>query len=68
MSNQLRVEVCVRGRLAGDLLALMGSLETRVAPRHTVVSLACHDSTDLVGVLRALERAGVEVDRVTTRG
>ena len=66
MSGGLRVEVSVRGRLSGDLLTMVGALEPRVVPRHSVVTLPRDPRTDLVGVLHALERAGVEVERVTT--
>lgn len=66
MSGELRVEVCVRGRLAGDLLHMVELLEPRIVPRHTVITLGGPGGPDLVGVLHALERAGVEVERVTT--
>lgn len=66
MSAGLRVEVSVRGHLAGDLIAMVESLEPRVVPRHTVITLARGDGRNLVSVLHALERAGVEVERVTT--
>lgn len=66
MSDGLRVEVHVRGCLGGDLLAMVAGMEPRVVPRHTVLTVGRDAGHDLVGVLHALERAGIELDRVTT--
>jgi hypothetical protein len=66
MSDELRVEVRVRGCLGGDLLAMVAGMKPRVVPRHTVLAFGRDAGHDLVGVLHALERAGVELDRVTT--
>lgn len=67
MSEGVRVEVHVRGCLGGDLLAMVAGLEPRVVPRHTVLTVARDSGHDLVGVLHALERAGIELERVTTQ-
>ena len=37
-----------------------------MVPRHTVLTVGSDAGHDLVGVLHALERAGIELDRVTT--
>ena len=66
MSDGIRVEVRVRGCLGGDLLDLVRGLDPRVVPRHTVLTGRSGDPHDLVGLLHALERAGVELERVTT--
>lgn len=66
MSDEVRVEVHVRGCLGGDLLAMVAGLDPRVLPRHTVLTVGHDDGHDLVGVLHALERAGIELDHVTT--
>ena len=66
MSDGIRVEVTVRGCLAGDLLAMVAGLDPRVVPRHTVLTLCGEARPDLVTVLHALERAGIELERVTT--
>ncbi len=66
MSDGVRVEVHVRGRLGGDLLAMVADLDPRVLPRHTVITLSRDNRHDLLGVLRALERDGIELERVTT--
>lgn len=69
MSGGARVEVHVQGRIGGDLLAMMDALHPRVEPRHTVITVARDGAgTDLVSVLWALQRAGIELDRVTVRG
>lgn len=65
MSDGIRVEVTVRGCLGGDLLAMMRDLAPRTRPRHTVITLDADQGRDLVGLLHALERAGVELERVT---
>ena len=66
MSDPVRVEVHVRGALGGDLLAMVAELDPRVVPRHTVLTVPHDSGYDLVGVLHALERAGIELERVTT--
>jgi hypothetical protein len=64
MSDDVRVEVHVSGCLGGDLLEMVASLDPRVVPRHTVLAVEGDGGRDLVGVLHALERAGIELDRV----
>ena len=76
MSDQLHVEVRVRGRLGGDLLALVGDLHPRSVPRHTVLTVGSHSggdgdgggagpgAGDLARLLTALHRAGIELERV----
>ena len=66
MSDAVRVEVRVRGCLGGDLLAMVAALEPRVVPRHTVLTVGRDAGHDLVAVLHALERAGIELEHVTT--
>lgn len=78
MSGQLHVEVRVRGRLGGDLLALVDDLGPRVVPRHTVLTIGIGgggdgadqgpDAGDLARLLTALDRAGVELERVLPLG
>lgn len=78
MSEQLHVEVRVRGRLGGDLLALVDDLDPRAVPRHTVLTVAGHgggrgggagpDAGGLARLLTALDRAGVELERVLPHG
>ena len=65
MSDGIRVEVQVHGCLGGDLLAMVGDLDPRVVPRHTALTVEAAHGHDLVGVLHALERADIELDRVT---
>jgi hypothetical protein len=68
MSGGDRVEVHVQGRVGGDLLAMLDALHPRVEPRHTVITVARDAAgADLVGVLWALQRAGIELERVTVR-
>lgn len=66
MSDGVRVEVRVRGRLGGDLLAMVAGLDPRVVPRHTVLTMGVDEGHDLVAVLHALEQAGIELERVST--
>jgi len=66
MGDGIRVEVHVRGCLGGDLLDLVQGLDPRVVPRHTVLTGRSGDPHDLVGLLHVLERAGVELERVST--
>ena len=79
MSEHLHVEVRVRGRLGGDLLALVDDLGPRVVPRHTVLTVGSGgsggdgggegpDAGGLTRLLTALDRAGVELDRVLPLG
>lgn len=76
MSALLRVEVRVRGLLAGDLLALVDDLDPRAVPRHTVLTVGAGregdddgpDAVRLTRLLAALHRAGVELERVLPRG
>ena len=76
MSALLRVEVRVRGLLAGDLLALVDDLDPRAVPRHTVLTVGAGregdddgpDAVHLTLLLAALHRAGVELERVLPRG
>jgi hypothetical protein len=78
VSEPLHVEVRVRGRLAGDLLALVDDLGPRVVPRHTVLTVGSDgadeggdegpDAGGLTRLLTALDRAGVELDRVLPLG
>jgi hypothetical protein len=74
VSTQLRVEVRVRGRLAGDLLALVDDLDPRAVPRHTVLTVGGDgrgdgpDAACLTRLLTGLHRAGVELERVLPRG
>lgn len=69
MSTGVRVEVHVRGHLGGDLLAMVEDLNPQVVPRHTVFTVRPDAGPhDLVGVLHALERAGIELDRVEVAG
>ncbi|HYN67301.1 MAG TPA: hypothetical protein VES93_10460 [Ornithinibacter sp.] len=64
MNDGLRVEVHVTGCLGGDLLEMVASLDPRLVPRHTVLAMGGEGGRDLAGVLHALERAGIELDRV----
>ena len=64
MRDGIRVEVHVHGCLGGDLLAMVGGLDPRVVPRHTAFTVDADLGRDLVGVLHALERAGIDLDRV----
>jgi len=66
MSDELHVEVQVRGRLGGDLLAMVCGMHAREVPAHTVVTAVRDGGHDLVGLLHALERAGVELERATS--
>ena len=67
MSDELRVEVHVRGCLGGDLLAMVAGLDPRVVPRHTVLTVGTATPvTTWSACCTPLERAGVELERVTT--
>ena len=68
MSDGVRVEVRVRGRLGGDLLAMVAALDPRVVPRHTVLTVAGDDvGGSLVGVVQAVDRAGFELEEVISQ-
>ena len=55
----------LRGYLR-DAVGMVAGMEPRVVPRHTVLTVGRDAGHDLVGVLHALERAGIELERVTT--
>lgn len=76
MNGPLHVEVRVRGRLGGDVLALVDDLQPRTVGRHTVLTVDAAgpvegdgpDPAGLTRLLGALARAGIEVERVLPRG
>ena len=59
------VRLTVRGQLGPDLAVCFDDLDIELRPRHTVLVTASDDVADLVSLLRALERRGVLVDRIT---
>jgi len=67
VSEALRIEVHVRGRLGGDLRAMVQDMNPRVLPRHTVITVS-GDAADHgpIRLLHALEQAGIELERFTT--
>jgi hypothetical protein len=59
------VRLTVRGRLGPDLVVCFDDLDIERRPRHTVLVTGSDDISDLISLLRALERRGVLVDRIT---
>lgn len=64
MNAPVRFEVRVRGRLGLTLVALLGEVHARVAPRHTALTLRSTDVPDLCELLRLLQAAGAEIEEV----
>jgi len=59
------VRLTVRGQLGPDLAVCFDDLDIELRPRHTVLVTGSDNLSDLVSLLRALERRGVLVDRIT---
>ena len=59
------VRLTVRGQLGPDLAVCFDDLDIELRPRHTVLVTGSDNISDLVSLLRALERRGVLVDRIT---
>jgi hypothetical protein len=48
---------------------MVGGLDARLVPRHTVLTVPCDDDESaLLAVVDALGRAGLELERVTVHG
>ena len=62
------VSLTVKGQIGRDLARCLDDLDTEFRPRHTVLVTRSDDVADLVALLRALERRGVVVDRITHSG
>jgi len=68
------VAITVKGRMspglaAAVLLADTGAyFDVEVVPRHDAVVIAPGDVARMVAVLEALERRGIELDRIVERG
>jgi hypothetical protein len=60
-----RVQLTVKGQLGPDLAGCFDDLDIELRPRHTVLVAGPDDVADLVPLLRALERRGILVDRIT---
>ena len=62
--TDLRVRITVQGRIGPALQAAFEELEIHVVPRRTVVVGSCGPH-ELLALLEALARRGLEVDRIT---
>jgi hypothetical protein len=60
----LRVRITVQGRIGPALQTAFEGLDLQVVPRHTVVVGSCGPH-ELLALLEALGRRGIEVDRIT---
>ncbi|MDF3046727.1 MAG: hypothetical protein K0R30_2955 [Ornithinibacter sp.] len=66
MSSGLNIEITVRGRVGPDLCSMVGPLDAKLVPRHTVIVVAPGEPRGLGCLLESLQKADVEVDLITT--
>ena len=66
MSSRLNIEIIVRGRVGPDLCSMVGPLDAKLVPRHTVIVVAPGEPRGLGCLLESLQKADVEVDLITT--
>jgi hypothetical protein len=60
----LQVEITVRGRLGASLLAAVPELHARLVPRHDALVIDQGGTGELLDLLRSLETARLDVDRI----
>ncbi len=66
MSAGLSVEITLRGRVGPDLCSMLGPLDVRLVPRHTMIVVSTREPRGLDCLLESLQKADVEVDLITT--
>ncbi len=66
MSAGLSIEITIGGRVGPDLCAMLGPLDVRLVPRHTVIVVGPDEPRGLGCLLESLQKADVEVDLITT--
>ncbi|HZB65978.1 MAG TPA: hypothetical protein VE503_01050 [Ornithinibacter sp.] len=66
MSAGLSIEITLRGRVGPDLCSMLGPLDAKLVPRHTVIVVAPGEPRGLDCLLESLQKADVEVDLITT--